>query len=166
MNKDLASGLALIAIAAGYYLAVGRIEQSNLSDEVGAHGMPLLLAFGLAVVAAAIAIRGAVAAWRAPRTAPAGGQAGEAASGDDDEREAGLLRALGVVACGLLYIAAAWLLGYALAVAIVILAVSLYEGIHPGWQMLAVAIVGAGLFWAIFVKLLGVPQPVGILFGG
>lgn len=167
MSKDLVSGLVLLAIAGGYYLAVGQIPQSNLSDEVGAHGMPLVLAFGLAVVAMAIAIRGAMSAWRTPQVAPANGQQGDAADDEGaDEREAGPVRALGVVACGLLYIAVAWLLGYVAAVAVVILAVSLYEGIRPGWQMLAVAVVGAAMFWAIFAKLLGVPQPVGVLFGG
>ena len=57
-------------------------------------------------------------------------------------------------------------LGYVgLAVVLLIIAVATYEGVRPGWQPLAIAAGGAGLYWAIFIKLLGTAQPAGVLTG-
>lgn len=159
MNDNVWSGLVLIAIAIGYGLSIGSIPQSSLSDEVGPAGLPWVLAIGLGLVGAILTIRGL---WTLRSAQPADG--GNEA--DKERAVAGYARALGVVACGALYIVVAWLAGYVVAVATLILVMALYEGIRPGWRPVAMAIGGAGAFWLLFVKALGVAQPAGILFGG
>ena len=161
MTKDIGSGALLLALAAAYAWATLQIPQSNLSDEVGAHGMPLLLATALAAVAVVIIARGALAA-----SSPAVAETADPGSTDETERyESTIPRALGFLAFGALYIVAAWLLGYVPALVLLIGGIALYEGIRPGWQPLAVACGGAVLYWAIFAKLLGTEQPVGLLTG-
>ncbi len=115
--------------------------------------MPQALGIVLLIVALAIAAR----AWLA-RAAPVV----ETETGDDGR----LPRVLGLLACAGLYIFAAWLAGYIVATFIAILAVSVYEGAPLNVRTLGVAAVGAALFWLLFVKLLNVAQPVGLLFGG
>jgi hypothetical protein len=113
----------------------------------------------LALVSLAIIVRGLLALRS--KTVHAVGD-----DDDEDERVATLWRAMGLIACGALYLVAAYFTGYVIGIAVLILAVSLYEGIGFGWRPLAVAFGGAGVFWLIFVKVLGVAQPVGTLFGG
>ena len=158
MNKEIGSGIALLAVALIYWYGIGEIPRSSLSDDVGAHGIPLVLAGALALVSLAIIVRGVLALRSKPVTA--------GAPDDEDEKVATFWRALGLIACGGLYIAVAHVAGYVPAIAALILAVSLYEGARPGWRPLAVAIGGAFVFWVIFVEVLGVAQPVGTLMGG
>jgi hypothetical protein len=74
------------------------------------------------------------------------------------------LRALGLLGIGALYMPAAWILGYVPALILLILGIALYEGMRPSWRVVGIAIGGATLFWLLFVVLLGVPQPAGLLF--
>ena len=164
MSKDIGSGALLLAVAAVYYWATLQIPSSSLSDEVGAHGMPTVLAAGLAVIAAIILVRGVLASWRT--ATPVEAPVADAGAADDDERyEAPLLRALGLILIGGLYITVAVVLGYIPALAVLILATALYEGLSFGWQPAAVAVGGAVAFWLLFVKLLGTEQPAGMVLG-
>lgn len=147
MNRDLAGGIGLLALAALYYAGTRQIQSSSLSDDVGADGMPLVLATVLAGLAALLVLRGL--------------RAGRAASGEGGARPR---RALGFLAVAAVYMPAAWLLGYVGGLAVMIGAVALYEGARPGWQLAAVAIGGGAFFWVVFVQLLGVAQPHGVLF--
>ena len=164
MSKDIGSGALLLAVAAIYYWATLQIPSSSLSDEVGAHGMPTVLAAGLAAIAAIILARGVLASRGA--ASPVEAPAADPGAADDDERyEAPLLRALGLILIGGLYIAVAIVLGYIPALAVLILATALYEGLPFGWQPVAVAVGGAVAFWLLFVKLLGTEQPAGMALG-
>ena len=53
MKKDLAAGIALLCLSAGYAWMTRRIPMSSLSDGVGPQGLPNLLAIALAIVAVA-----------------------------------------------------------------------------------------------------------------
>jgi ABC-type cobalamin transport system permease subunit len=55
-------------------------------------------------------------------------------------------------------------MGFGPARALLIAAIATYEGMKPSWRMAAVAVSGALVFWLLFVQLLGVEQPVSILF--
>lgn len=154
MNRDVAAGLGLLAFAGLYFAATLRIQESSLSDEVGADGVPLLLAGLLAALAALLAVRG----WFAGRAARATPKP-EAAEGGAPVR-----RALGFLGVALLYGPAAYLLGYVGGLAFLIAAAACYEGARPTWRLAAVALGGAAFFWLVFVQLLGVAQPRGILF--
>ena len=150
MRKDVVLSAILLCIAAAYYFAAGDIPASTLEDEVGARGLPIVLSSLLAMVAIAIGVRALV-------TAPATGET-------EKEAEAPWLRALGMLAIGALYIPIANLLGYWLALVLLLLAVTLYEGMKPSPRMFAVALGGASFFWLLFDVLLGVRQPEGLLF--
>jgi hypothetical protein len=150
MRKDLVGSAILLCIAALYYLASTLISASTLEDEVGPRGLPTVLAALLAIVAVVIGVRALVAA-------PVSGERG-------GDAEAPWPRAIGMLVIGALYIPAANLLGYWLALLLLLLAVILYEGMKPSWRMLAVAAGGATFFFLLFDVLLGVRVPEGVLF--
>ena len=162
MSKDIGSGALLLVIAAVYYWATLQIPSSSLSDDVGAHGMPTLLAAGLAVIACMILGRALLASRRA---APAANSIADNTVDEEERYEAPLPRALGLIAIGGLYIVVAIFLGYIPALAVLIFVTALYEGLAVGWQPAAVALGGAAAFWLLFVKLLGTEQPIGLALG-
>lgn len=159
MNKDIASGLVLLTIAGLYYWASGSIADSTLADEVGATGLPRLLTIALVVLAGILILRAALT----PQTVAA---RAKPASAEEAEENAGPLRAFGFLLLGAAYIALLPFIGYIAGVALLIGAVALYEGAPRRWTVPVAAIGGAILYWAIFVKLLGVNQPAGSLFQG
>lgn len=152
-KRDITGGLALCALALAYLWGATLIPQSTLSDEVGARGLPFALGFLLALVGAAIAGK----AWLS-RTAAHREERGEG--------QASLRRVLGLLACIALYVFVAWLVGYIIASAVLLLAVSLYEGAPMNLRTFGVAGAGAIVFWLIFVKFLSVEQPIGKLLAG
>ena len=89
-----------MGIAAAYYGFSVSIPASALSDEVGARGLPTVLAILLALIAAVMGARALIFAPAARVAEP------------DDEPEAKWSRALGLLGLGALYIPVAWLLGY------------------------------------------------------
>jgi hypothetical protein len=154
MNKDAIGGAILLAAAGAYYWATRQIPDSSLSDEVGAQGLPLILAVLLVGLAALIIVRGLVVA---PKQAII-------VADDDDHVDATPARALGFFAFGASYVVLSPLLGYAAAIGLLIAAVAIYEGMRPSWRLAAVAVGGAAAFWLLFVELLGVEQPSTLLF--
>jgi putative tricarboxylic transport membrane protein len=158
--KDLAGGFAVLVIAGLYYWAIGDIAESTLADEVGARGLPRILAFVLAGLGLIISARAIMAGALQIAAKPAAGT--PAAPGDNGISS--LPRALGFLALGVVYVCLVPLTGYLPAIALLIGAVALYEGAPRNWKTLAIAVVGALAYWAIFVKILGVHQPSGWLF--
>ncbi len=159
MRQDYLSGGVLLALAAAYYAATGNIAESTLSDEIGATGLPRLLAMLLALIGLALLVRTALAD-RAARRARA------TAAPAEEEEGASLPRAVGLLLIGGAYVVLLPFIGYFLSVALLIGAVAFYEGAARSWVLPAAALGGATLYWAIFVKLLGVHQPAGTLFQG
>jgi putative tricarboxylic transport membrane protein len=150
MNKDVLSGIILLIVAGLYHAATLQIPESSLSDEVGAQGLPRILALVLAALAVLIVFRGVLTTRKRqladqPVT--------------EDEGEAPPQRALGLLAIAAGYIIAAPLVGFAPALALLIAAVAIYEGAAPSWRMAVVAVAGGVAFWLLFVQLLGVEQP-------
>jgi len=156
MNKDVLSGVILLAFAGAYYWATLHVPDSSLSDEVGAQGLPSILAILLAGLAVLIILRGVTTA-RQPQLAVD-------ADTDDEEATATPRRALGLLAIAAGYVIVAPFVGFAPALALLIAAVAVYEGMRPSWRMAAVAVSGAIAFWLVFVQLLGVEQPASFLF--
>lgn len=154
MNKDVVSGLILLGVSAAYYWATQQIPGSSLSDEVGAQGLPTMLAIVLALVAVLIVIRG-LAMGRGRQLATAA---------NDDEDTAPPSRALGFLAIAAGYVLVAPLIGFAPALALLIAAVAVYEGLRPSWRMAVVAVSGGIAFWLLFVQILGVEQPQAFFF--
>lgn len=156
MWKDIVLGVLLLGVAGAYYAQATRLPISSLSDEVGPDGIPRVLGLLLAALAAIVLLRGVfglLAARRAAAPAAPKAKAGE---------RRGHLRAAGMFAIGLAYLLLVPLLGYPLAVALLIAAAALYLGVPRRPSVAVVAAGGAATFWVIFVKLLGVPLPVGL----
>ncbi len=162
MLKDLIGALVLLLIAFGYYLLASDINQSALSDEVGAAGLPVVYAALLALIALALAARALIASRFMAR--------GPQASLDDfsaDRQK--LLRAGGMLTIGIVYIATVTFIGYLVALAAVIALIAIYQGEHAGRRLAAISIGGGITFWIFFDRLLGIEMPSGFwpaLWGG
>lgn len=150
MKKDLAGSAILLIVAALYYAASTQILSSTLEDQVGPRALPSVIAALLVMIATIIGIRALVAA-----PAPVSGE---------KDAEAPWPRALGMLMIGAMYIPAAGVLGYWLALLLLLIAVPLYEGMKLSWRVAAVALGGATFFLVLFNYILGVQQPEGILF--
>jgi len=149
-GKDIAFGAAAFALGATWYHAAAGIEDSLLSDAVGAGGVPKVLAAIMAGTGALLVLRTIL---RAPP--------------DDEGRgTAAHLKAAGLLALMLAYLLAAPILGYPLALGLFAAGAATYAGARPGVPVLAFGAGTAALFWLGFVKLLGVAFPVGTVFGG
>ena len=138
---DLACAAALAAFAAVYWRAADALPTSLLSDEVGAAGLPQLLAIALAALAVALGAR-ALLGYAAPSERPR-------------------LRPFGIVAIGFGYVALAPLLGYAAALALAIAAAMLQFGDRRPLAIGATAVLGAAALWLTFARMLGVSMPAG-----
>jgi hypothetical protein len=161
MHKDIQSGLVVTAVALLYLWGLRGISETTLSDEVGPTGIPYLLGLGLAATGLLIAARGALMARKAQPAVLAA-----PAADDDDEADAPAWRAMSFLGLGVVFIGAAWLAGYVAAGIVLLAATATFEGIRPSARLAALAVGGAVGFWIIFVKLLGIDLPHGVLFGG
>ena len=155
MRKDLFASIGLLLIAAVYYFSSTTIQESSL-DEVGVPGpksLPTVLAAVLALIAITLGAR-------ALASSPA-----RSSSKEEKEDEAPWLRALGMLGIGVLYLPVATLVGYPIALFLLLVTVALYERKAPDWRLFVVAACGALFFWFVFAFILGVRQPEGVLFG-
>lgn len=155
ISKDSIAGLLLLALAAGYYWLTRSIPSSSLSDEVGADGLPKLLAAALGVVAVLILSKSLLAGRR-----PA---AVTSDDGAEKYEHAPLGRALGFVLIGIGYMVVAPQVGFALGIAALIVAVAMYERQALSLKLVAVAAGGGLGFWLAFVLFLGSEQPFSAL---
>jgi Tripartite tricarboxylate transporter TctB family len=150
-----------------YYCASVDIPSNMLEDPVGASGFPRLVA-ALVIGLSVIILVQSVTKWRGARTSAGLADPGRAddASVDDETgsdtfaqfRKSAILFLTVVVFLVLFDIA-----GYAISVALLLLAVFLLNGTRFGWMPVMTAILGAICFHLFFGELLGVRLPAGIL---
>jgi putative tricarboxylic transport membrane protein len=152
--KDSIAGCLLLALAAGYWWLTRSIPESSLSDEVGADGLPKLLAAALAVVACLLVGKGLISLKSATPVV---------VNDDDTQEQAPLPRALGFTAIGVGYMFLAPLVGFPFGIAALVVAVALYEREALSIKLVAVATGGGLGFWLVFVRFLGTEQPVSSL---
>ena len=149
--RDIAFALGAMLVGAAWYHQASIIEDSLLSDAIGAGGVPKVLAAVMAGTGALLLLRTLLA--RPP-------QDGQGRGVTPHVKAAGLLALL------IGYALLAPLLGYPLAIALFAAATATYAGARLG---LVTAAFGAGValvLWLGFVKLLGVTFPAGAVFGG
>lgn len=158
MRHDLIGGLVLLVLSGGYFWSAETIPNSMLDDAFGPRGLPVILAGILAVLALAIMTRALFEMRAARAVAP------PAPAGEDEDYGSSVPRALGFLAICAAYVVALPTLGYPLSIGLMIAAVALYEGAERSWKLPATAIFGGLLFWLLFDRFLGVPQPAGLLF--
>lgn len=144
---DAALGTGALALAGAYAAMATAIPVSLLSDAVGPGGVPLVVAGLMAFGGAGLLIKTALV------------------GGGEDGKQPDHLRAAGLLVILVAYVAAVPLLGYPLAVGILAAAVGFFAG-GRGLGIVVFAATLAALFWFGFVRLLGIPFPTGLLFGG
>ena len=153
MNRDLALGGATLAITIAYYVLAAQIPESQLADAVGPQGLPRVYAYilgALSLVLIGSALRDAKKKESSSPEPPAPNPVSK------------ILRPLGVVAIGILYIVVVPWLGYIVTLAALIAATTYYQGGGFSRNVVMVAVGGALLFWGLFVALLGIQHPAGV----
>jgi len=146
LGKDMAFGVLAVLLAGAYWYAADDIQRSFLSDEVGADGVPKLLAATLGALGAIVLARAVMSRSVAP---------------DGARKIARHLRALGLLLlCGA-YVALMPTFGYFVATAALIGAVALYAGQPWHRGLLVTALAGSAVLWLVFDHLLGVSLPPG-----
>ena len=151
-QRDRLLAVLAAAFAASLIAAARGIEDSLLSDAVGAGGVPQAVGVAMAVVALALFAK----SFRAGPSSTANERSGWPA----------LLRTGGLVGVLLAYALLLPWLGYALTVSLLVLASGRLAG--AAWQRplwLCAAVAGPGL-WLLFDRLLQVRMPLGSLWGG
>ena len=177
--KDLLTALILLLVAGGYYAGSRGINQSALADEVGAAGLPIAYASALAALALALIVKTFVT-WRfvgltgvragsrasvryeGRAEVRAEGRSGAGVGNEFRGEGARLLRAAGMLAIGVGYVAAVNFTGYALALVAVIAMVAVYQGERMDWRLAGIAVGGGALFFVFFDQVLGIDMPVGV----
>ncbi|MYZ48632.1 tripartite tricarboxylate transporter TctB family protein [Propylenella binzhouense] len=154
MSRDFYVGLVILAGAALYWTAAGRIPISFLDGVVTASTMPRTLALVLGMLALALMGQSVAARLRNSPAAPA----------EDGERPTWRQhgRALGMLAIGIGFLAALPVLGYALSVGLLLAVAAFFNGRQRPLPLLAFGLLGAILFYALFVLVLRVPMPGGV----
>ncbi|HET8744901.1 MAG TPA: tripartite tricarboxylate transporter TctB family protein [Ramlibacter sp.] len=150
---DFALGLAAVVLAAAWLRLADGIPDSLLSDAVGAAGLPRAVGWTLAGVGTLLCARSVL---RAPSAQGEGASAGWRAH----------LRALGLLAILFGYLLLAPWLGYAAATAALLAAGAAYAGAPRGRMLVIVPVLGALVFWLLFVHAFGIPMPGSVLLGG
>lgn len=134
MRRSLACAGAGLALAAAYWLAADALPRSALADEVGADGVPKLLAIVLAALSLLIGFS------------------------RDAESPPASPKSLGVAGLGFLYVAIVSFTGYLVAASLLAAAAAYYYGAR-GRSVLPFAVATALLLWGVFAKALGVALP-------
>ena len=151
VTKDLICSLVLLIIAAGYYFFASGIGTSALADEVGAAGLPTVYSLALAGVALALALQAMLR----------GMVLGSQAKSLEDPPDFWLMfrRASGVLIIGIVYLLIVNIVGYVIALLLVLMAMLSYFGEKFDRKTVLSACIGAGFFWFLFDRLLGIPTP-------
>lgn len=148
MARDLVCSVVLLVVAAGYYYLASGIASSALADEVGAAGLPTIYAFALGTIGLIMALQAVVK-----------GLLNRVEVGEAVDLGLMLRRAGGVLGIGIGYLLIVSVVGYMIALVIVLAAMLIYFGERASGRIALAATVGAGLFWILFDRLLGIPMP-------
>jgi len=151
LSKDFICSLVLLVIAAGYYFLASGIGTSALADEVGAAGLPTVYSLALAGIALVLALQAML------RGLVLGSQ--QKSPEDSPNLWRMFSRAGGVLIIGIVYLLIVNIVGYLIALLLVLMAMLFYLGEKFDRKTVLVAFIGAGFFWFLFDRLLGIPTP-------
>jgi hypothetical protein len=166
---NLSASLLGIVLSSAYVWQARAIEDSLLSDEVGAGGVPA--GVGLLMLAASIALllKALVARARAHRQASAPASADDAGEGAGEAAAHPHRMALGLLAILAAYVALLPWVGYIVSMGLLAAGVALFAGARMAPVLVAFAVAIGPLLWFLFEYLLQVRMPAGAwsaLFGG
>lgn len=161
LTRDTWIGVVMLVVAGVYWLEASKIRVSPLDDGIGAGGLPKSLAVALGALAIILIVRSVLGAVFFP-------------SSRIDEQESSKstaetlkphLRAVGMIGLGVGYLLLLSTLGYAITIALLLLAASLYIGADLNVRTLLVAAIGGIVYHFLFVEFLGIPLPAGKILG-
>lgn len=163
-DRLLALGTALFA--ASLITAARSIEDSMLSDAVGAGGVPQGVGIAMAVAAVALFAK----SFRGNKPAGAGAEQADSTQAKNANHDAGPSPAVAVRTVGLVFILIGYalllpVLGYAATVSLLVLASGRLAGAPLKLPLWLCAALSGPLLWAIFDRALQVRMPVGSLWG-
>jgi len=161
VTRDTWVGLVMLLVAAVYWHEADKIPISPLDGTVGAAGLPKTLAYALGVLALIMIVRSVIGE-------ALGGKASAAPNGARGSLSDAMrphLRTIGMLALGVGYLLLVSWLGYAIAIACLLLAVSLYVGAAISLRTVLFAMIGGVVCHLLFVEFLGIPLPAGEILG-
>lgn len=161
---DFWLGVAIMVFSAGYLALCGQVQESLLSDAVGAAGLPRAVAWSMIVLGGLLTMRSLRfrPATALPREAV--GEADDAALAREDGSLNPHLKALGLLAMLALFVFVMPFIGYIAATAVLLCAVAFYGGAVHGRNLAIIAVAGALGLWFLFDFSLHIPLPVGSLW--
>lgn len=160
LSRDFVGGIATIVIGSVYLYFAYQLRVSALDDSMGPSGMPkiygwLLVGLGAILLLQALIVR---------RTAAlANGAAKGAEKGEWDGQGRRIAWAAGLLLIGIAYLFVVETLGYLISIALLIVVTAAYLGAGIKGRVIAIGVGGAVFLYAMFVALLGVRMPAGIL---
>ena len=157
-GRDCWIGLAIVILAAIYWLEADKIRISPLDGPVNASGLPKSLAFALGGLALLLVARSLIDALIG-----LGKTSGDQARISFQELARPHLRALGMLAIGVGYLLIVSWLGYIGAIVALMFTVAVYNGAAVNRKSALVAGCGGIAYHLLFVEFLGIPLPPGIL---
>lgn len=157
LTRDMVGAIAAILIGAVYLYFAHQLRVSALDDTLGPSGMPrilgwLMIALGAVLMVQAFAARRAVAVAAQP-----------AEKGEWEGQGRKIAYAAGLLVIGAAYLFVVETLGYLISIALLIIATATYLGAGFRGRVVAIGVLGAVFLYAMFVALLGVRMPAGIL---
>ncbi|HEY4164187.1 MAG TPA: tripartite tricarboxylate transporter TctB family protein [Dongiaceae bacterium] len=167
MTRDLVAGVSLLIFSVVYYLAAAAIPASQLADSVGAGGMPKSYGIALGILSVLLILQTLYARRRRPTTASGAMSATKAKAPAPNlktprQEVRSALRAAGILVIGVVYVLVLPYLGYVVSLALLIFATAWYQERKRGRWLPLIAIVGALVFWGIFVQTLEIDEPAGL----
>ncbi len=154
MGRDLAAGVVLLAGSVGYYWMASELPTSLIDTTISSSAMPKLLAISCGLLSSVLIVQGLLARRAAHPAQTATGIPPKEAT-LNHWRTAGLF----LILVG--YVAVLPYAGYAFSIAVLLFVVAWYRGGTFSLHTLAFAVVGAAVFYVLFVVLLNVRMPAG-----
>lgn len=167
---NLAASVFGILLSSAYVWQARAIEDSLLSDEVGAGGVPAAVGILMLVVSIALLLKTLLARSRGGRTSSRGAsqEDADASSGDSPHGQPHRM-ALGLLLILAAYVALLPWAGYIVSMGLLVAAVALFAGARMAPVLVVFAVSMGPVLWFLFEYLLQVRMPAGAwsaIFGG
>jgi putative tricarboxylic transport membrane protein len=151
LSRDFVGGVVAVLIGVFYLSFAYDLRSSALDDLVGPGGMPKAYGWVLVGLGIALCLVTLVTRWRSEM------------AGEWNDQGRRIAWAAGLLGIGILYLLIVKSLGYLLSMMLLIAATMIYHGERPSAKVLAVSAFGGVVLWALFVFVLGVSMPPGLL---
>lgn len=150
-SRDFVGGITAILIGAVYLSFAYDLRASALDDIVGPGGMPRAYGWILVLLGCSLCVVTLVTRWRSDMSA----------EWKDQGRR--ILWAAGLLGIGIIYLLIVNTAGYLVSMIMLIAATMVYHGERFSTRALATSAFGGIFLWALFVFVLGVSMPPGLL---